>query len=403
MSPMHDEHKIQFEHFFETSRDLLCVLSGDGRLIRTNETFRSTLGYTESSLVGAELTRLVHPDEAAPLSAFLRPREGGDASLKLDAGFLHRDLSYRRLLFSFRRVAGDTKVYGAGLEVEAQEPVDEWERRRDLLQKMQATGRVGGWDVDCTTGRQFWTEETYRIHEVPIGFNPNVDNGISFYAPEHQSIITEAFSACVGEGKPYDLELQIVTAKGRRLWVRTAGTAVMENGKVTRVIGAFQDIDDFKRRETEVEEKLAIIAQQRSEIHALSVPVIQVWDDVLALPVVGGLDEARASEITTRLLDAVVSTRARFAILDLTGVEAVDAGTAERLSGILRAIQLLGAEGLVTGIRPAVAQTFTCLATGFAGARTLSNLREAIKVCMRGSARRVDTRQGPVEKLPRVR
>ncbi len=101
---------------------------------------------------------------------------------------------------------------------------------------------------------------------------------------------------------------------------------MIEDGKVVRLIGAFQDIDSFKRREIELEEKLAIINEQRSAIRALSAPIIQVWDRVLALPVVGTLDEERAAEITGRLLDAVVNHKAKYAILDLTGVETVDEG-----------------------------------------------------------------------------
>ncbi|MDI1447527.1 PAS domain S-box protein [Polyangium sp. 6x1] len=372
-----DEHGCQYEFFFQTSRDLLCVFREDGRLLRTNEAFRTTLGYSEASLVDEDFGRLVVPEDVAPLHAFLRSSAD---ELKLNARFLNRDLSHRALLFLLRRLGG--KVYGTGIEVEAQGPVDEWQRRRDLLQKMQVTGRVGGWDVDLATSTQYWTEETYRIHELPVGFDPNVD--VSFYTPEHQPIIGAAFEACAREGKPYDLQLQIITAKGNRIWVRTSGTAILENGKVTRVIGAFQDIDDYKRREIELEEKLEIIEKQRSEIHALSVPIIQVWDDVLALPVMGEVEQARADDMTARLLDAVVANGARFVILDLTGVESVDEGTAERLTRILRAIRLLGAEGFVTGIRPGLAQTFIqCLGGGFDGVTTLRNLREAIQVCMR--------------------
>ncbi|MRG90366.1 STAS domain-containing protein [Polyangium spumosum] len=383
MSSAHDEHSIPYDLFFQTSRDLLCVLRGDGRMIRTNDAFRSVLGYPESILVGEPLLKLLHPEDAGPVRAFLASNEGGDANVSVRARFLHRDLSHRSLVFVLRRVAGDTKLYGSGIEIHTQEPVPDWERRRNLFHKMGATAKVGGWDVDLETGEQYWTEETYRIHELPLSHDPKVDTGIASYAPEDQATIAAAFGAAASEGKPYDLELQLITATGRRVWVRTAGVPVMENGKVVRVMGAFQDIDEFKRRELDLEEKLAIIEAQRSEIQALSVPIIQVWDDVLALPVVGEVDEARAADITSRLLDAVVATGARFAILDLTGVESVDAGTAERLSGILRAIRLLGAEGIVTGIRPAVAQMFATLEAGFAGARTLSNLREAIKVCMR--------------------
>jgi rsbT co-antagonist protein RsbR len=241
---------------------------------------------------------------------------------------------------------------------------------------------VGGWELDCRTNELYWTDETHRIHEVPPGFKPLLEGALNFYAPESIPVITNAVTECM-KGTPYHVELQLITATGRRLWVRAAGYPMLEDGKVVRLVGAFQDIDLFKRREVEVEEKLAIITAQRTAIRALSAPIIQVWDRVLALPVVGILDEERAEEITGRMLDAVASHAARYAILDLTGVETVDEGTANHLVKIIRAIQLLGAKSIVTGIRPAMAQMLVSLGAGFAGARTVSNLREAIKIAMR--------------------
>jgi rsbT co-antagonist protein RsbR len=378
-----DDPPIHHEQFFRTSTDLLCVLHRDGRFIRANRVFRDVLGYPEETLVGAELTTIVHPEGAARLREFFGSSEEGDALLRFEARFVHRDLTYRKLAFSLRRVAGEAAVYGMGREVPDEEPWDERRRRQQLLRKMQETARVGGWEVDCRTMEMYWTDETYRMHEVPPGYVPVVEQGIAFYAPESRQAIIDAWTACVKEGRPYDMQLQIITAKGRRLWVRTVAEPVIEDGEVVRIIGAFHDIEEFKIRELELEDKLAIIEQQRSAIHQLSAPIIQVWDGVLALPVVGGFDRDRAGEITARLLEAVVRTCARYAILDLTGVDAVDEVTADHLVRILRALQLLGAEGLVTGVRPAVAQTMTSLGAGFAGARTLGNLRDAIKLCMR--------------------
>ena len=385
MSSVQEEAPLRYDYFFETSGDLLCVLNGKGRVLRANRAFWHVLGRPEGALVGEDFASLVHPEDAGPLRELLGSTERGEALLRFDGRFIHRDGNEVMLTFSVRRAAGEEEVYATGREV-GEEPAHERRRRWQLFQKMQETARVGGWEVDCTTLEQYWTEETYRIHEVPLSFVPVVENGIAFYAPEDIPVISAAFGACMNEGKPYDLELQIITATGRRLWVRTAGVPLIEGGKVVRVLGAFQNIDEFKRREIELEEKLAIIERQRSEIQALSAPIIQVWDDVLALPVVGALDRGRAEEITGRLLDAVVRSGTRYAILDLTGVESVDEVTADHVGRILRAIQLLGAEGLVTGIRPAVAQTLTSLGVGFEGVRTLSNLREAISVCMRERA-----------------
>jgi len=371
-----------YERFFRTSGDLLCVLDSVGRFLHANEAFRDVLGYPESVLLGAGFARVVHEDDAAEARAFFE-RSEGDGSLRMTARFLHRDLTYRRLSFSLRRAAEDAAIYGAGREV-VEAGIDPERRRGDAtLIKMQATALVGGWEFDRRKNELYWTDETHRIHEVAPGYSPTVEQGINFYAPESIPTITALFAACINEGKPYQVELQLVTAKGRRLWVRATAQPMLEDGEVIRVIGAFQDIDSFKRRELELEEKLAIIHEQRSAIRALSAPIIQVWDRVLALPVVGTLDEERAEEITGRMLDAVMASAARYAILDLTGVETVDEGTANHLVKIIRAIQLLGAKSIVTGIGPAMAQTLTGLGAGFAGARTVSNLREAIKISMR--------------------
>jgi rsbT co-antagonist protein RsbR len=368
-----------YERFFQTSGDLLCVLALDGKFVQANLAFRDVLGYVEKALVGQTLSTIVHEGDVEQVRAFFE--SDGDANTRLTIRLLHRELSTKTVDLSLLRVVADGAIYATGRERFEVESATLQRRRAEVLQKMQQTARVGGWEVDVRTGELTWTEETYRIHEVPAGFKPQLETAIHFYAPESVPVITAAVNEAM-KGTAYDLELQIITATGRRLWVRAAGHAVFEGGQVVRLLGAFQDIDIFKQREIELEEKLAIIAQQRSAIHAMSAPIIQVWDGVLALPVVGMLDEKRAAEITNRILDAVVSQQAKYAILDLTGVETVDEGTADHLVRIIRSVQLLGAQSLVTGIRPAVAQTFISLGAGFAGARTVSNLREAIKICM---------------------
>jgi rsbT co-antagonist protein RsbR len=358
------------------------VLDTAGRFARANDAFHDVLGYPEETLLGADFAGIVHPEDVVETLTFLHETEG-DGSLRVSARFLHRDLTYRKLSFSLRRVAEDAAIYGAGREVVED---DGGAKRREgdaTLLKMQATAVVGGWEFDCRKNELYWTQETYRIHEMAPEYRPTVEEVIGFYAPESIPTLSTVFAACLEEGKPYKEELQLITAKGRRLWVLAAAQPVLEDGEVIRVVGAIQDIDSFKRREVELEEKLAIIHEQRSAIQALSAPIIQVWDRVLALPVVGILDEERAEEITGRMLDAVASHAARYAILDLTGVETVDEGTANHLVKIIRAIQLLGAKSIVTGIRPAMAQMLVSLGAGFAGARTVSNLREAIKIAMR--------------------
>jgi rsbT co-antagonist protein RsbR len=132
----------------------------------------------------------------------------------------------------------------------------------------------------------------------------------------------------------------------------------------------------------EMREKTQLISRQEELIRALSSPVIQVWDDVLTIPVVGELDDRRSSEIMQALLERISSTRSRYAIVDLTGVRDLDAATADRITRIVKAVKLLGARGIITGIQPAVAQVMTSLNADLSDIATHRSLREGLRACM---------------------
>ncbi|WP_159396953.1 PAS domain-containing protein [Sorangium cellulosum] len=378
---------LDFERFFDLSSDLLFVLDRDAQLRRINDAFRNLIGDPDGEAEHRDFLDLLHTDDREPARSELQRilRAGGAACLV--AGLRDRSQGFRTIQLTLQASAGEASVYGAGRELTPGPAADDtaW-RSAALLQKIQSTAKVGGWELDCRTLEMLWTEEVYRIHEVPLDRKPNLERGIQYYAPESLPIIRSAVEACMQRGEPYDVELQIITARGRRVWVRAAGGAIWEQGKVTRIFGCFQDIEEVKRRELDLAEKLAIIEQQRTAIQAMSTPIIRVWDQVIALPVVGKLDSARAQDMTEQLLDEVAKSSATHVILDLTGVETVDEATADHLVRIVRAIRLLGANSIVTGIRPQVAQRFVGLGAELAGTTTLSNLRDAIKVCMRASA-----------------
>ncbi|WP_437722512.1 PAS domain-containing protein [Sorangium sp. So ce861] len=155
-----------------------------------------------------------------------------------------------------------------------------------------------------------------------------------------------------------------------------------ERGDVDAVVGITLDLTESRRAELELRERLALIERQQQVIRQLSTPILQVWNGVLALPMIGVVDSARTAEVMDSLLQAVVRTQARFALLDLTGVEAVDTKTASYLVDLVRAIRLLGAEGIITGIRPSVAQTVVSLGLDLAEITTLSDLQAGLKHCI---------------------
>jgi two-component system, NtrC family, sensor kinase len=120
----------------------------------------------------------------------------------------------------------------------------------------------------------------------------------------------------------------------------------------------------------------------RVAVEALSTPVLEVWQDVLALPLIGSIDEERSASITEKLLAEVVRTQCRFVILDVTGLDSVDTTTAHRLLKVVAAVELLGARCVITGIRPAVAQSLVGLGADFGALTSLQTLRHGLRFCL---------------------
>ncbi|MFO0659945.1 MAG: STAS domain-containing protein [Polyangiaceae bacterium] len=143
------------------------------------------------------------------------------------------------------------------------------------------------------------------------------------------------------------------------------------------------EMNERMKIESELRETLALVDRQQSALRLLETPIIQVWEGVLAVPLVGALDGHRTSMVTERLLTYVVENRTRHVIIDLTGVEMVDTSTADHLLKIVSAVQMLGARVWVTGIRPAVAQTIVSLGLDLTKLETKRNLQEALKACMK--------------------
>jgi rsbT co-antagonist protein RsbR len=131
--------------------------------------------------------------------------------------------------------------------------------------------------------------------------------------------------------------------------------------------------------QAELEEKLAMIEQQRAAIRELSTPIMEVWDGVLCLPVVGVMDTVRSTEMTGTLLKVVSEKGTKCAIIDITGIEVMDTRTVDHFIRMAKAVRLLGAECALTGTNPHIAQTVVHMGIDLANVVTYRSLRDALQ------------------------
>ncbi len=136
--------------------------------------------------------------------------------------------------------------------------------------------------------------------------------------------------------------------------------------------------------EEELRRRLETIESQRETIQRLSTPVIQIWDGLLVLPLIGVVDRERAAQIMEDVLRAVVSTRSKQVFVDLTGVPVVDMEVAEHLLRLTNATQIIGAECVLVGISPAVARALVQLEVNMHGAKTFGTLQDGLRAAFQG-------------------
>jgi len=132
-----------------------------------------------------------------------------------------------------------------------------------------------------------------------------------------------------------------------------------------------------------------VIRRQQEELLELSTPVVKLWEGVLAVPMIGVLDSNRTQIVMETLLQSIVDTGSEIAIIDITGVPTVDTLVAQHLLKTVTAIRLMGAECIISGIRPQIAQTIVHLGIDLQGITTKATLADALALAMRQSGWRV--------------
>lgn len=152
---------------------------------------------------------------------------------------------------------------------------------------------------------------------------------------------------------------------------------------INGIIEAWRE-SELKARKTKraLEAKLGTIETQAAAIRELSTPIMDIWEDILLLPIVGVLDTRRSADVMSNLLEAIVQKQCKHVILDITGVEIVDTRTADYLIRVVRASRLLGTRCVLTGLSPAVAQTLVEIGADLSEVTTLRSLREGLRHCL---------------------
>lgn len=232
----------------ESTDDIIILLDADGVVIDCNEAHAKRLNIERENLIGKNVFDLLPLDVAKIRKEAIKEviQTGKPVSREdFRAGFwneysIHPIVSHRGNVESVAVFSKD---------ITARKLAEEHIRNNySLLRIAGETAKFGGWIVDIEKNIVIWSDVVAKIHDVEPGFSPSIEKGLGFYAPEWREKIKEVFSDCLTKGTPYDEEMEIITKKGKRAWVRTTGEAVRDyKGKIIKIHGAFQDISEYKK------------------------------------------------------------------------------------------------------------------------------------------------------------
>jgi PAS domain S-box-containing protein len=246
-----EKREQEYRSLFDQNPDAVFSLDLQGRFTNVNKGVSDLTGYSREALQGADFRKFVHADDVARvydhyLASLQRVPQRYQARIVKGGGkIITLDVTNIPIVVNNELIG----VHGVAKDISEKKELE------SLLEKAYRDSHIGGWDVDLPTQKVTWTPVTREIHEVDDDYAPTLEKAILFYKTgKSRTAIRRALKACINCGTPWDLELQIVTAKGNERWVRAVGSGEIVNRRCVRLYGTFQDIHDRRKVEESLKE-----------------------------------------------------------------------------------------------------------------------------------------------------
>ena len=295
----------RYRTILQSAIDGFVVLDLLGRLVDVNAAYAKMLGYSEDELRRLSISDLDAVESPTELLEHIesvrrsgadrfetrqRRKDGSLVDLEVS---VHYSVIEQPELICFVRDITERK--------QAEEALSQ---TREVLRKSARLAQVGGWELDVETMGLFWSEETYRIHDLDPDLTPTVDMAISLYVPEHAPIISAAVRAAIDHGTPFDLELAIVTPRGECRDVRAVGDVEQKDGRTVKVRGVFQDITARKATDAEL-----VKMQKLDSLGTLAGGIAHDFNNLLT-SILGNLSLLRATDALSADAEAMAKEAA---------------------------------------------------------------------------------------------
>jgi PAS domain S-box-containing protein len=355
----------------------IVMLDRDGYVLTWNEGARAIKGYAADEVVGRHVSVFYSPEdnatglaarelsEAASTGRF----EGEGWRVRKDGERFWANVVIQPMRDAHGDVTGFVKVTRDLTEPRRQE--EELRLASLMLDSITdyevvllgADGTIRTWNRGAELIKGYTASEVIGKNVSMFYVEEDVEAGLA------KRELSQALQTGRFEGEGWRLR-----KGGERFWANVVIAPVRDPG------GQHVGFVKVTRDLTERVERERLLQRQRDDILELSTPVIQVWERVLALPIIGTLDSGRAARLTESLLERIATDEAAVVILDISGVPTIDTAVAQHLFKTIQGARLMGAESIISGVRPETAQAMVHLGIDIGGVRSRSTLRDALQL-----------------------
>ena len=361
-----------YRTIFEISGAGIAIVEDDTTISSVNTAFEKLFGYSKEEIEGRQKwIELCIPEDRDRINGYhLQRREALTlAPHNYEARFIHKNGSFVDAYVTAALLPGTKKSVLDLIDIsDRKRAEDSFKEANAYLENLinYANAPIIVWDPDFKIIRfnqAFERLTGYRTVDV-------IGKSLETLFPDAQKEESMSLIHSTTSGKRWEVvEIAIAHIDGTvRTVLWNSATLFAEDGvTIISTIAQGQDITERKRAEE-------IISRQSKEILDISTPVLQIWERIVAVPLIGTLDSMRTQQLVEQLLQRIVETNSLVALIDVTGVPAIDTQTAQHLIETISAVRLLGAQVVLTGIRPAIAQTLVHLGIDLSNVNTCSSL-----------------------------
>ncbi len=255
------ESEERFRNTFMGAATGMAICTVDGHFVQANAAYCRMVGYTEEELQQLTVRELTHPDDWSKTQTrhamVLEDHASGAAMEKRYVARSGATVWVRISISVMSYADGQPQcIVGVAEDITQQRQAKEdLQKIQGLLKMASRVSRLGAWQVTVPDHALTWSDEVAMIYELPPGSaTPTVEESIQYYSPESVPVISSAVEACIQNARPFDVELQLITARGNRRVVRAVGEAVQDaSGQVIRVEGAIQDVTARRAEQTQLQ------------------------------------------------------------------------------------------------------------------------------------------------------